>query len=73
MIIFTSNKSTKFCQIILRIKRFIHKRKVVPFFSLMAVECRHKCLRCHGVLLMVYTALFHHKMLAKNRIEIGLN
>jgi len=32
MIIFINNKSTKFCQITLRIKRFIHKRKVVPFF-----------------------------------------
>jgi len=32
MIIFTNNKSTKFCQITLCIKRFIHKRKVVPFF-----------------------------------------
>jgi len=35
MIILTKNKSTKFCQITLRIKRFIHKRKkVVPFFCL---------------------------------------
>ena len=32
MTIFTDNKSTKFCQITLCIKRFIHKRKVVPFF-----------------------------------------
>ena len=32
MTILTNNKSTKFCQITLRIKRFIHKRKVVPFF-----------------------------------------
>ena len=32
MIIFINNKSTKFCQITLRIKRFIHKRKVIPFF-----------------------------------------
>jgi len=29
MIIFTNNKSTKFCQITLRIKT---KRKLVPFF-----------------------------------------
>jgi len=34
MTIFTNNKSTKFCQITLHIKRFIHKRKVV-FFCLM--------------------------------------
>jgi len=32
MIIFINNKSTKFCQITLRIKRFIGKRKGVPFF-----------------------------------------
>jgi len=32
MMIFTNNKCTKFCQIALRTKRFIHKRKVVPFF-----------------------------------------
>jgi len=32
MIIFVNDKSTKFCQITLHIKRFIHKRKVVPFF-----------------------------------------
>ena len=31
MIIFIDTKSTKFCQITLRIKRFIHKRKVVLF------------------------------------------
>jgi len=35
MIIFMNSKSTKFCQIILRIKRFIHKRKVIPFLCLM--------------------------------------
>jgi len=35
MIIFISNMSTKFCQITLCIERFIHKRKVVPFFCLM--------------------------------------
>ena len=29
---FINNMSTEFCQITLRIKRFIHKRKVVPFF-----------------------------------------
>ena len=34
MIIFINNKSTKFCQITLRIKRLIHRRKVVPFFYL---------------------------------------
>jgi len=34
MIIFINNNSTKFCQITLRIKRFIHKRKVVPIFCL---------------------------------------
>jgi len=32
MVIFINNKSTKFCQITLRIKRFIHKRNMVPFF-----------------------------------------
>jgi len=31
MIIFINNKSTKFRQLTLRITRFIHKRKVVPF------------------------------------------
>ena len=34
MIIFGNNKSTKSRQIALRIKRFIHKRKVVNFFCL---------------------------------------
>ena len=33
MIIFANDENTKFCQITLRIKRFIHKRKVVPFYS----------------------------------------
>jgi len=32
MIIFINIKSNKFCQIALRIKRFIHERKVVSFF-----------------------------------------
>jgi len=32
MIISINNKSTKFCQITLRIKRFIRIRKVVSFF-----------------------------------------
>ena len=32
MIILTNNKTTKFCQIILHVKRFTHKRKVVHFF-----------------------------------------
>jgi len=32
MTIFINNKSTKFCQITLHIKRFIHERKVVPIF-----------------------------------------
>ena len=32
MIIFNNNKSTEFCQFTLRIKRFIHKRKVVNVF-----------------------------------------
>jgi len=36
MIIFINNKSTKFCHVTLRIKRFIHKRKVAPFFYLAA-------------------------------------
>ena len=31
MVTFTNTKSTKFCQITLHIKRFIHKRKVVLF------------------------------------------
>jgi len=31
MIIFIINNSTKLCQITLRINKFIHKRKVVPF------------------------------------------
>jgi len=34
MITFVNNESTKFCQITLHIKRFIQKRKVVPFFCL---------------------------------------
>jgi len=34
MTIFISIKSTKFWQFTLRIKRFIHKRKAVPFFCL---------------------------------------
>ena len=33
MIIFANDENTKFCQITLRIKRFIHKRKVIPFYS----------------------------------------
>jgi len=33
MIMFIYNKSTKFYQITLRIKRFVHERKVVPFFT----------------------------------------
>jgi len=35
MTIFINNKSTKFCQITLRVKRFIRKRKVVLFFCFM--------------------------------------
>jgi len=31
MLIFIKNKSAKFCQITLHIKRFIRERKVVPF------------------------------------------
>jgi len=34
MIIFINNKSIKFCQTTMYIKRFIHERKVVPFFCL---------------------------------------
>jgi len=34
MIVFINNKIIKFCQIALHIKRFIHKRKMVPFFCL---------------------------------------
>jgi len=34
MIIFTNNKITKFCQITLHTKRFIHNRKLVPLFRL---------------------------------------
>ena len=40
MIIFTNNKSTKFCLIALHINRFIHKRKVVPFFCLKVYTTR---------------------------------
>ena len=40
MIIFTDNKSTKFCQITLRIKRVIRKRKVVHCFC-HAMPARH--------------------------------
>ena len=35
MITFINDKTINFCQITLRIKRFIHERKVVPFFCLM--------------------------------------
>jgi len=35
MIIFIKNKSTIFCRITLHIERFIHKRKVVPFYRAM--------------------------------------
>jgi len=31
MMIFINNMNTTFCQITLRMKTFIHKRKVVPF------------------------------------------
>ena len=34
MTIYTNNKSTKFYKDTLRTTRFIHKRKVVPFFCL---------------------------------------
>jgi len=34
ILIFINSKSTKFSQITLRVKRFIHKIKVVPFFCL---------------------------------------
>jgi len=37
MIIFINNNSTKFCQITLHIRRFIHKGKVVPF-------CASRCI-----------------------------
>jgi len=40
MIIFSNNKSTKFCLIALHINRFIHKRKVVPFFCLKVYATR---------------------------------
>ena len=35
MIIFVNNKTTKLCQITLRIKRYINKRKVFPFFCIV--------------------------------------
>jgi len=38
MAIFINNKSTKFCQIALCIKRFIDKREAVPFFLPHDVE-----------------------------------
>ena len=40
MVIFLNNKSTKFSQITFRIKRFTHKRKVVPFFCLTMLVLR---------------------------------
>ena len=43
MLIFVSNKSTKFCQITLHIKRVIHKRKVVPFFCITALDWPSAC------------------------------
>jgi len=38
MIIFINNKSAKNCQITLCIKKFIHKRKVVPFLLPCGVD-----------------------------------
>jgi len=49
MIIFVNNKSTKFCQVTLHINKFIHKRKVVPFFLRYSVYA--KLLTAH---LMLY-------------------
>ena len=46
MIIFINNKSTKFRQLTLRITRFIHKRKVVPFSPAHDVHCL-RCTRRH--------------------------
>jgi len=46
MIIFVNIKNAKFCQITLRIKRFIHKRKAVPFFLV------------HGVVVFVLESAF---------------
>jgi len=45
MIILINIKSTKFCQDRLGIKRFIHRRKVVPFFLLHGgpVWARERC------------------------------
>jgi len=40
MVIFTDNNSAKFCQITLRIKKFIHKRKLVPFFCLTYADTK---------------------------------
>jgi len=45
MIIFIDNKSTKFGQITLRIKIFIHKRKVVLF---SASRCIFATVACYG-------------------------
>jgi len=47
MIIFTNNKSTKFCQITLRIKRFIDKRKAVPVFLPHGIGCLPFCRAIH--------------------------
>ena len=50
MIIFINKNSTKFCQITLCIKTFIHRRKVVPFFCLTVcimyvLSIRHDTIR----------------------------
>jgi len=57
MKIFISNKSTIFCQITLHIKRFIHKRKVVPFLpysvDFFASNCVHNSHTNHCEILNV--------------------
>jgi len=44
MIIFTNNKSAKFCQMTLCIKRFIYKRKVVLFCALSVSMYKNRAL-----------------------------
>jgi len=53
MTIFINNKSTKFCQITLRVKRFIRKRKVVPFFLLHGVYTTHSFSYCLTAVLSI--------------------
>jgi len=49
MIMFINSENTKFCQSTLRTKRFIHKRKVVPFFLPHGVEAAAEARESDGL------------------------